>query len=423
MTSMHNPGNGTGIVPARLLLPGENTDWRKWACVACDQYTSQPEYWRDVAQLVGQELSTLHMILPECELPAAPERIEQIHQAMRDMEGKLRPAVEDGYVLLERMTTDGMRLGLVCCVDLEQYAYDGRKTVIRPTEETVASRLPPRLAVRNGALLESSHVMLLVDDVERTVIEPLYQRRASLPLLYDFDLMMDSGHVRGWAVTEKQDKQQITDALLRLKAALGADPLLLAVGDGNHSLATAKAYWEQVKTTLNETEQLQHPARYAMVELVNIHDPALVFEPIHRVLKGMAAAEVMADFVHYSASHGIRHADAPADGLQEVRFVSSDAETPVYVAREQDELPVAMMQEWLDDLLARHPELSIDYIHGDDVLRRLSQQEKSMGVLLPVLHKRDFFPAIEQLGILPRKTFSMGHAQDKRFYMECRKIQ
>lgn len=423
MTSMHNPENGTGIVPARLLLPGEKTDWRKWACVACDQYTSQPEYWRDVAALVGDSLSTLNMILPECELPAAPARIEQIHQAMREMEDKLLPAVEDGYVLLERMTTDGMRLGLVCCVDLEQYAYDGQKTVIRPTEETVASRLPPRLAVRNGALLESSHVMLLVDDVERTVIEPLYQRRESLSVLYDFDLMMSSGHVRGWAVTKAQDKQQITDALLQLKAKLGEDPLLLAVGDGNHSLATAKAYWEQVKATLSDAEQTTHPARYAMVELVNIHDPALVFEPIHRVVKGMNPQEVMADFMAYSAAHGIRHADAPAQGLQEVRFVSADAEMPVYLGREKDELPVGILQEWLDDLLMRNQTLTIDYIHGDDVVRRLGQQEKSIGFLLPVLNKRDFFPAIEQRGILPRKTFSMGHAQDKRFYMECRKIQ
>lgn len=208
---------GIGVVPGTFLLPRPDADWTAWACVACDQYTSEPEYWQRVNTLVGHQPSTLRLILPECDLPAPPERIDAIHAAMRDALNVLHPGVTDGFVLLERTTSTGKRLGLVCCVDLERYRYDGAKTLIRPTEETVASRLPARLAVRNGAPLESSHVMLLLDDPQRTVIEPLYARRDQLSPLYDFDLMQQSGHARGWAVTSDADKAAIAAALNRLK--------------------------------------------------------------------------------------------------------------------------------------------------------------------------------------------------------------
>lgn len=417
---------GVGMMPGELLLPGKDADWTKWACVACDQYTSEPEYWQDVAEQVGQSPSTLRLILPECFLPASPERIDTIHQAMRQMlktPGQLVPAVESGYVLLERMTSTGARIGLVACADLEAYAYDGTKTIIRPTEETVASRLPPRLAVRRGACLESSHVMLLVDDPEKTLIEPLYAQRETLPLLYDFDLMMGGGHVRGWAVTAEKDTRHVTDALMNLKQRLGEDPLLLAVGDGNHSLATAKAHWEQVKQTLPPEKWANHPARFAMVEVVNIHDPALVFEPIHRVVTGVNAEEMMADWAESCAGQGMSLSTTAEEGAQAVRVVSSAGEKQLFITHPTGALTVATLQSWLDDYLRRHAAAKIDYIHGDDVLRRLSQASGAVGFLLPALDKRDFFPAIEQLGILPRKTFSMGHAQEKRFYMECRKIQ
>ena len=374
---------GIGVVPGTFLLPRPDADWTAWACVACDQYTSEPEYWQRVNTLVGHQPSTLRLILPECDLPAPPERIDAIHAAMRDALNVLHPGVTDGFVLLERTTSTGKRLGLVCCVDLEQYRYDGAKTLIRPTEETVASRLPARLAVRNGAPLESSHVMLLLDDPQRTVIEPLYARRDQLSPLYDFDLMQQSGHARGWAVTSDTDKSAIAAALNRLKDALGADPLLFAVGDGNHSLATAKKYYEQLKATLPAEEAAVHPARYAMVELVNIHDDALIFEPVHRVLTNVHPADVLADWSAYCAAHGMALSFVPPDAdAQELRVVSASGEQTAFIA---------------------HP-------------------DGAMGFLLPALNKADFFPAIEQLGILPRKTFSMGHAHDKRFYIECRKI-
>ena len=209
---------GIGVVPGTFLLPRPDANWTAWACVACDQYTSEPEYWQRVDTLVGHQPSTLRLILPECDLPAPPERIDAIHAAMRDALNVLHPGVTDGFVLLERTTSTGKRLGLVCCVDLERYRYDGAKTLIRPTEETVASRLPARLAVRNGAPLESSHVMLLLDDPQRTVIEPLYARRDQLSPLYDFDLMQQSGHARGWAVTSDADKAAIARRTKNLEA-------------------------------------------------------------------------------------------------------------------------------------------------------------------------------------------------------------
>ena len=414
---------GIGVVPGTFLLPRPDANWTAWACVACDQYTSEPEYWQRVNTLVGHQPSTLRLILPECDLPAPPERIDAIHAAMRDALNVLHPGVTDGFALLERTTSTGKRLGLVCCVDLEQYRYDGAKTLIRPTEETVASRLPARLAVRNGAPLESSHVMLLLDDPQRTVIEPLYARRDQLSPLYDFDLMQQSGHARGWAVTSDADKAAIAAALNRLKDALGADPLLFAVGDGNHSLATAKKYYEQLKATLPAEEAAVHPARYAMVELVNIHDDALIFEPVHRVLTNVHPADVLADWSAYCAAHGMALSFVPPDAdAQELRVVSASGEQTAFIAHPDGALPVATLQRYLDDFLRHHPEAAIDYIHGDEVLRRLSRADGAMGFLLPALNKADFFPAIEQLGILPRKTFSMGHAHDKRFYIECRKI-
>ena len=339
---------GIGVVPGTFLLPRPDADWTAWACVACDQYTSEPEYWQRVNTLVGHQPSTLRLILPECDLPAPPERIDAIHAAMRDALNVLHPGVPDGFVLLERTTSTGKRLGLVCCVDLEQYRYDGAKTLIRPTEETVASRLPARLAVRNGAPLESSHVMLLLDDPQRTVIKPIYARRDQLSPLYDFDLM---------------------------------------------------------------------------VELVNIHDDALIFEPVHRVLTNVHPADVLADWSAYCAAHGMALSFVPPDAdAQELRVVSASGEQTAFIAHPDGALPVATLQRYLDDFLRHHPEAAIDYIHGDEVLRRLSRADGAMGFLLPALNKADFFPAIEQLGILPRKTFSMGHAHDKRFYIECRKI-
>ena len=415
-----------GIVPARLLLPAPQVDPAKWACVACDQYTSQPEYWQEVRALAGDAPSCCKLVLPECDLPRTDALVPCIQQEMSRYlsDGTLTPQVADGFVLIERTTQSGQRIGLVCTVDLEQYDYTGAKSLIRPTEQTITSRLPARLAIRRGAPLESSHIMLLMDDPLRSVLEPLYARRDTLPLLYDFTLMQQGGHLRGWAVTEPADHAAIYAALEALKARLGADPLLFAVGDGNHSLATAKAHWEELKATLSPDALQEHPARYAMVEVENIHDEALQFEPIHRVVTGVDPAAMLQDWAQYCTDRGMALAidAAPAAGDQLVTLTMANAEQTAVIRQPDGPLPVATLQTWLDDFLARHPEAEIDYIHGDDVVRRLAAAPDAIGFLLPPLDKSAFFTAIQVLGILPRKTFSMGHAHEKRFYMECRTI-
>ena len=413
-----------GIAPASFLLPAGHVALSKWACVACDQYTSQPEYWEEVRTLTAGAPSCLNLVLPECWLSRTAEMVPQINETMRRYlaEGVLEEQAE-GFVLVERRTESGSRLGLVCTVDLEQYDFTGRPTLIRPTEETITARLPARQAIRRGAPLESSHILLLLDDPGRTVIEPLFARRDDLPALYDFPLMMGGGHLRGWLVSGEEVLAETGSALEKLRASLGEDPLLFAVGDGNHSLATAKAHWNEVKSTLSPEEQAAHPARYAMVEVENIHDAALQFEPIHRVLTGVDGTALMADWQAYCTQRGMTLADAPAQGSQAVTLVLPGEERTLHIRQPDGPIPAATLQRYLDDFLSRHPEAGIDYIHGDDVLRSLAQQPGAAGFLLPPMDKHAFFSAIRTLGTLPRKTFSMGHAHEKRFYMECRSIR
>ena len=416
---------GVGIVPADLLLPAAQVDPSAWACIACDQYTSEPEYWHEAAAQVGEKPSCLKLVLPECYLPETESRVPVINAEMHKYlaEGTLTQQVTGGFVLVERTTESGSRLGLVCAADLEQYDYTGVKCLIRPTEQTITSRLPARQAIRRGAALESSHIMLLMDDPLRTVIEPLYARRAQLPLLYDFQLMQGCGRLRGWAVTEESDLAALHAALTALKEKLGAEPLLFAVGDGNHSLATAKAHWNELKQGLTPAQQLCHPARQAMVEVVNIHDEALKFEPIHRVVTNLPPAlleegRLLADWKKYAAAHRL-----PGAGAQSFTLIEEGRESAVTLQEPSGPIPAATLQSWLDDLLARCPEAEIDYIHGDEVVRRLAAAPGAAGFLLPPLDKSTFFDAIQALGILPRKTFSMGHAHEKRCYMECRAIR
>lgn len=415
----------TGVRPGELLIPAPHIDPTKWAVVACDQYTSEPEYWEEVARIVGDAPSCLHLVLPECYLSESDARIPVIHDHMRRSlaEGVFSADADDSMILVERTTQSGPRLGLVCLVDLEQYSYTGEKSLVRPTEETITARLPARMAIRRDAPLESAHVMLLIDDPERTVIEPLYARYRHHMSAYDFETMQGLGHLRGERIRSEEDLRGVCEALTALRDKQGDDPLLFAVGDGNHSLASAKAHWEAVKATLPPDEQASHPARCAMVEIVNIHDPALFFEPIHRVLTGLADCDVMAEWADYAAARGMTLVEGAVEGAQTVRCIIGGTEREVSILHADGPLPVATLQRFLDDLLARHAEIGIDYIHGDDVLRRLAGAPGCAGFLLPALDKAAFFPAIDALGTLPRKTFSMGHAHEKRCYMECRRIR
>ena len=399
-----------GLRPCQLYLPVPGTDLSKWAVVACDQFTSQPDYWARVETLVGDAPSTLRLILPEVYLREGRETAPIAGAMARYLaDGTLRPAVENGFILTERTTASGTRLGLMAAVDLECYDYRRGDWLIRATEETVAERLPARVRIRQAAPLELSHVLLLIDDPQRTVIEPL-RSRCDEPL-YDLELMEGGGHLRGWAVT---DDGRLSEALCALEQK--ADGFLYAVGDGNHSLAAAKLWWETLKPTLSPAEAAVHPARWALVELVNLYDEAILFRPIHRLVFGCALEELAEAFRAYAEQHGA--ALRPGGAL---RFVAEGRE--LGFALESEQLPVKLAQDFLDDYLAQRPELHLDYIHGEAALRRLAAQPDRVGLLLPGIDKNSLFPGIRAGGCLPRKAFSMGEAEEKRYYMECRKIR
>jgi hypothetical protein len=439
-----------GLLVPTLLLPRAGVDLTRWAVVACDQYTSQPDYWARVEALVGDSPSTLRLILPEVYLGAADEawRIEAIQSAMRRYlaEGILTPQPL-GLALVERETAHGRkRGGLVAALDLEHYDFTpGAKTLIRPTEGTILERLPPRIRVREGAPLELPHVMVLIDDPGRRVIEPLFAE--PLEKLYDFPLMLDGGRARGWRVDRPESIRRVVTELTRLADPAGfgdrygvaGEPVLLyAMGDGNHSFATAKIIWENLKRAAPDPAAvMNHPARHALVELVNLHDEGLEFEAIHRVVFGVDLERVLdamvAFFVAQGSALGVldcpswpaaRQAwlDRQQPGRHVIAFASEYRCGVLFVDRPRLTLPVATLQAFLDQYLPDRPGARLDYIHGEDALERLGTQPGCIGFFLPALAKDDFFRTIIRDGVLPRKTFSMGEADEKRFYLECRRI-
>lgn len=403
--------------PADLLLP-RTTDIRFWSVVACDQFTSQPEYWRKAEQITAHTPSTLHLVLPECRLEDsdAAQQIESIHNTMWAYldTGVLRE-VKNSYLYLERTLSNGqVRRGLIGALDLEQYDYrKGANSLIRATEGTVPERLPPRIAIRQGAPLELPHVMVLIDDLKRRVIEPLSEQKDQMTLEYSGELMLGGGSVQGWRLSEKQ-AAAVNSAISDLKAQ---SPMVFAMGDGNHSFAAAKACFEQLKTTMPETEWRNHPARYALAELVNIYDDSLNFEPIHRLVRTADPAALLA-----AMTDQLGLTDAAAPDAQRIEVITAEGTHTFAITRPLSPLTVGSVQKFLDDYAGTVP-LSIDYIHGDDTLRTLAVAgEDLVGILLPPMDKRELFPGVIADGALPRKTFSMGHAEDKRYYLECRKI-
>ena len=402
----------TCFAPADILLPADDETARFWPVVACDQFTSQREYWQELEKLVGDKPSALNIVFPEVYLDEGYGRIESIQRHIRDYLGRgvLTERVHDGFVLVERSTRSGVRIGLVGKVDLDCYDYTPEsKALIRATEGTVISRIPPRVKIRQGAEVESPHVMLLCDDRERELIEPLYARRKELPKLYDLELLMGGGHLRGYAVTGELAKK--TQEIIARQQS--RSDLYLAVGDGNHSLATAKTCWEQIRPGLTEAERKSHPARYALAELVNLHCEALNFEPIHRVLFNVDAGKLIDDFTS---------AVPWAEG-EDIVFIHKGGRRGVKLTAAGDRLPVDVLQTFLDRWLEAHPETEIDYVHGSAALEELSVKDGNCGMALKAMDKNALFPAIIAGGVLPRKTFSMGEAEEKRYYMECRKIR
>ncbi len=428
------------IDTADILLPNKQVDMETWSVIACDQFTSQPEYWEETEHIVSEAPSTLRLTLPEIYLNAkdAPQRIEQIHQTMQQYlnDGIFSP-VQNGFVLVKRTIGKQSRLGLVAAVDLEDYAYtENTPCLIRPTEKTVVERIPPRLKVRENAALELPHIMLLIDDPSCSIIEPLFKDPSRFHPLYDTDLMQGGGHITGYFIPKGPDTEKIQSSFDNLldenafsqKYALSqkAPLLAFAVGDGNHSMATAKAHWETIKRTLSETEQRCHPARFALVEIVNIHDNSLIIEPIHRVLFSVEVAEVWnaarAFFAKAGGEFFLSHCPPTEPDILSYPYFSEQRAGWACIRGSKWNFPLAALQAFLDAYLAVHPAASIDYIHGADVTKSLAQQAGNLGFILPDISKNQLFKGVITDGVLPRKTFSMGHACEKRYYMEARKI-
>lgn len=432
-----------------ILLPKEGIDMAKWAVVACDQFTSQPEYWEMVDKLVGGEPSTLRLIFPEAflEHEDVEGRIRNINRVMAEYLSKgLLVRQKPGFILVDRKTSNAeSRKGLVVALDLECYDYNkGSKTLIRATEGTIVERLPPRIRIRENAPIELPHIMVLIDDPERTVIEPLFSKE--LEKAYDFDLMMQSGHIKGYRADSPELVRDVAAALSRLadtaafKKKYGIDDdgvLLYAMGDGNHSLATAKAIWERLKKEAEDKETImKHPARYALVELVNVHDQGLEFEPIHRVIFNVDAESMLdqmkAFFEDQAQGFSLVQAGSfeameesvqdPSGSVQAFGFASPSGFGVVSLEKPKLNLAVGSLQSFLDDFLKKNKDAKIDYVHGSDMVSELGSKKGNIGFFLPPMSKHELFKTVIVDGALPRKTFSMGEADEKRFYLECRGI-
>ncbi len=431
-----------GIGIPETYLPREGVDLTRWSVIACDQFTSQPEYWEQVKAIVGDAPSTFQLILPEVYLgkPEEAEKLVNINQTMKQYlsQGILQP--QEGMIYIERSVAGKTRKGLLVCLDLEKYDYNkNSSSLIRPTEGTIQDRLPPRMKIRENATLELPHILVLIDDPQNTIIGSATEGKANLPKLYDFDLMLGSGHISGWLVKDLPLEKKIVDGLTSL-----ADPqrfktkynlsgkqnvLLYAMGDGNHSLATAKAIWDKVKYSVG----MVHPSRYALVELVNVHDAGLEFEPIHRVffdVKVDIFEKIRSSFndnVKITKVTNLKQLkDIVSQSTSEVQQIGLIDPAGVHVmelVRQPLNFPVGNLQDFLDALIKVGNADCIDYVHGDETVFELGRKPGNVGFYLPTMKKTELFKTVILDGALPRKTFSMGEAIEKRFYLEARKIK
>ena len=410
-----------------ILIP-KKTDMTKWSVVACDQYTSEPEYWNEVTKIVGDAPSTLNLTLPEIYLEESDvnERIKRINENMdKLLEEDFFNELKDSMIYLERTQSDGkVREGLMGIVDLEDYSYEvGSQTLIRATEKTVIERIPPRVKVRENAKLELPHIMILIDDEKKDIIESLKNKVTEKDVVYDFDLMQNGGHIKGY----KLNSDVINEINTKLENLADKDYfekkynvhdkgiLLFAMGDGNHSLATAKACYENLKKTMSKEEYLNNPARYALVELVNLHSSALEFEAINRVVFDVDSKKLVKELNKYYTIN------ENGNG-QEFELVTSDGVKKLYIENPKSNIAVGSIQIFLDEYL-RNNSGKIDYIHGDDVTKELTLKGNNVGFIFKPMKKEELFRTVILDGALPRKTFSMGHSYDKRYYLEARKIK
>lgn len=410
------------FLPADILIPKTDA-MEKWAVIACDQFTSDQAYWDRVRENAADAVSTINLILPEAELGTEKEaeHTAVINKTMADYMAKdVFATYKDSLVYVERTLEDGsIRMGLVGMVDLDAYDYSiGATSAIRATERTVPERIPPRQRVRRDAPIELPHILMLCDDHDKVLIEPLGAKKESLKKLYDFDLMEGGGHIAGWLV-DGADAEAFNEALTKYSETVGEKyvglkgvPMVFAVGDGNHSLATAKSCYEELKKNNPGVDLSDHPARYALVELENIHDPAQVFEPIHRVIFETEPEKLLAALEE----------KACAPGGFPVKWYIGEKSGEIYLDRKLSELAVGVLQSFLDEYLEDNKG-DIDYIHDDDALIEFAKKDKAVGFLLPAMEKSQLFRGVIADGILPRKTFSMGHSREKRYYLEGRKIK
>lgn len=432
------------LVPS-VLLPEKDTDMYRWAVVACDQFTSEPEYWNSVEKITKNFKSAFHLMLPELYLEEADvdRRIEVINQTMAQYltDGTLQET-EPCFILVRRSTNDTpVRTGLIMALDLEHYDFhQGSGSLIRATEGTVIERVPPRMKIRRNAALEMPHIMILIDDPERTVIEPAAQHveQSGAQPLYQTELMMGGGYIRGYKITEPAIWRQTAEALVKLadpqrfcrkyQVAPETPVLLYAVGDGNHSLAAAKCHYEEQKAIYGT----DIACRYALVEVVNVHDQGIIFEPIHRVLFGVeedflpGLKAFYPNAADFTVNGGENEPDPVFAGAHNtyhtVPYFTADTEGCIYLDRSLHTLSVGALQTYLDYYLSMHPKARVDYIHGSESVMNLGKAPGNMGFVLPAMRKEDLFATVIKNGSLPRKTFSMGEACEKRYYMECRKL-
>lgn len=399
-----------------ILLPKKDIDLSKWSVVACDQFTSERAYWERLKEYVGDSYSTLNIVFPEVYLGSNDdERIQKINDTMRKYQSEgIFDVHENCFILVDRVISNGQhRLGLVIAIDLEEYDFSPTsKARIKATEGTVIERIPPRVKIRKNAIVELPHVMLLMDDREQKIIENLYASRDKLEKLYDFELNMDGGHITGYKVT---NVNEITNKLYGLldkdyqRKIYGKETsILFSVGDGNHSLATAKTHWDNLKQTLSKEEKETHPARYGLVELVNLNGSGLDFEPIHRVVFGVSKEDVEEIVSKFSKGNG--KIELNYEGKE--YFIKVDENSPKAI----DEV-----QTYLDSLV-KSGKAGVDYVHGRKNTLDVAKSENGLAIFMPTIKKEELFGYIIEKGVLPRKSFSMGEANDKRYYLEAKYI-
>ncbi len=416
----------TAFTSADILLP-RDAEYEKWAVIACDQFTSEPEYWQETEKLTEGAVTALDLILPEIYLGEADvdKRIDKIAANMYGyLDSDVFEEHKNALIYVERIQTDGvLRAGVVGAADLEEYDYSkGSASQIRATEATVTERIPPRIKVREKAPIELPHIMILIDDEKKALIEPLAEHKDDMKKLYDFELMQGGGRLAGWLLTdalrdellEKLAKFSEKEAFEKRYGLADTAPLTFAMGDGNHSLATAKAYYEKLKAANPDKDMSSHPARFALAEIVNLHSPALDFEAIHRIVGTADIDQMMAKM-----TDELGLSEEPAE--QSFVTVRGGEKKKLYVHKPTSKLTVGSLQNFLDKYLAENGG-DIDYIHGTEVVEKLAADGKKIGFVLPDMGKEQLFPTVIADGALPRKTFSMGHARDKRYYVEARKI-